>query len=520
MIEFSIFQNIRETKKPQKITIEQWVDAIRGDRYAEKIAEIRRVYQQTGKSAANELKKSLPTAVLAGTMTERRKGGFTAYSGLIQIDIDHMDTPEQIRDMLRNDPFVVFAALSPSGTGVKAAVRYATTETDNDKNYILHAEQAIKYFLEKYGIDIDPITKQAEGGCYITHDPHCHYNPHTDAMSPTDPLEVADPTNTLNIRTFAEMLEPQPPRRWVVDGVIEAGSLSFFYGDSGAKKSWLLMDLYFNLSLGKKWLGHGTNLGDGVALWLDCEQGERTISERGTMLARAYEIPHYAPPDNILWATPSDYIDLFNSERAGEFRNYLENIITQNNIKICVIDPFLNVIGDADENKAGDMGRVTRPLLAIARATDCAIVVIHHANKSNGYRGSSAIKAAVDNMFSVMNDANNKNILTVNGEKQRNGQTATITAQATWYTDENGEWAFHMAETETVDLNPSKRLSPKQQEAADFIEKYAEMGCPHDALKTEFGEKYAKTLAHELRTAGKIKTEGIGKNTVHFSVSG
>lgn len=184
MHEFSFFRNITETKKNTVITVEQMVNIISSTDYAREIAKIRETYNTQGKEAANMLKRNLPAVVLAGKMTERKKGAITAYSGLIQIDIDGIgqDRAELVRDILRNDQYIVFVAISPSGNGVKAAVSYQVTERDNDKNYLLCAERAMIYFKRRYQLKLDAITRTAEQPCYITHDPNCHYNQRAEPM--------------------------------------------------------------------------------------------------------------------------------------------------------------------------------------------------------------------------------------------------------------------------------------------------------------------------------------------------
>jgi hypothetical protein len=66
-----------------------------------------------------------------------------------------------------------------------------------------------------------------------------------------------------------------------------------------------------------------------------------------------------------------------------------------------VIDALADVMPGADENSVQDVQPLFMALRSIAEATQAALVVIHHKNKGGGYRGSTAMKGAVDLLLKV-----------------------------------------------------------------------------------------------------------------------
>jgi hypothetical protein len=94
-----------------------------------------------------------------------------------------------------------------------------------------------------------------------------------------------------------------------------------------------------------------------------------------------------------------------------------------------LIDALADVMLGGDENAVKDVQRVFHNLRAAAEQTGAAIVVIHHANKAGGYRGSSAIKGAVDLMLRVESKPQSPNI-DMASEKSRDTEPMSLYATA------------------------------------------------------------------------------------------
>jgi hypothetical protein len=102
--------------------------------------------------------------------------------------------PEQVRDVLGEDPHLLFVAVSPSGEGLKGLCRIPVCETPEQHLAAFKAAEA--YFLETYALRIDPQTKDPARCCYATHDPGITWN--------ASPIELPVP---------APQLPTAPPER-------------------------------------------------------------------------------------------------------------------------------------------------------------------------------------------------------------------------------------------------------------------------------------------------------------------
>jgi hypothetical protein len=86
---------------------------------------------------------------------------------------------------------------------------------------------------------------------------------------------------------------------------------------------------------------------------------------------------------------------------------------------IIVLDP-MRELHELSENDADEMGPLLRPLRQITHETNTAIVLNHHMNRGGTARGSTAIRASVDQEWAFER--------TDDGKEQENGSaTGTIT---------------------------------------------------------------------------------------------
>jgi AAA domain len=88
-------------------------------------------------------------------------------------------------------------------------------------------------------------------------------------------------------------------------------------------------------------------------------------------------------------------------EWAGDPLRQIRRAVTETGSRVVVIDSLaalaLAAGGMPESGDAAVWGRLLAPVLALARETDVAVVLLHHARRSDGrYRDSSAIGASVD----------------------------------------------------------------------------------------------------------------------------
>jgi hypothetical protein len=183
----SFFERAKQKAPSGEITIYDFAKQIREGIHAEAVARVRAKVEECAvigssteetKAALHPLKLALPCVTLSGVITEdgRRRAfeeGRFLHSGWLQIDLDKADLQgrslEEVREKLKNDPHLLFVAVSPSGEGLKGLCRIPVCETP--EQHLAAFEAAEAYFLETYALRIDPQTKDPARCCYATHDP-------------------------------------------------------------------------------------------------------------------------------------------------------------------------------------------------------------------------------------------------------------------------------------------------------------------------------------------------------------
>lgn len=221
-----------------------------------------------------------------------------------------------------------------------------------------------------------------------------------------------------------EALEPQPPIEWVVDSLFSEGSLSLVVGEPGCKKTWSMLDLSVCIAVGEIWLDFATK--QAPVLIIDEESGDRRLKRRLGNALRG----HNAQVDTPLYYTALGGFDLGKPVDAKQ----IQDLIFITGAKFVLIDALVDVMMGRDENAAQFVQPIFHALRTVADNTQAAIVVIHHSAKNGGYRGSSAIKGAVDQMLMVESKPDEDQI-TFFSDKARDTKHAGFSATANFETD-------------------------------------------------------------------------------------
>ena len=258
------------------------------------------------------------------------------------------------------------------------------------------------------------------------------------AAGPDDTAQAQRPA--VVIHWAREALEPQPPLVWVIDQLFSEGSLSIVAGEGGSKKTWLLLDAAVAVAMGAfDWLGHTAR--QCTALIIDEESGLRRLNIRLAQLMRA----RGAGPDIPLRYTALARFDLRAQRRpawtdeedaapAQPGPEDLRRAIIETGARFVVVDALADVMAGGDENAVKDVQPVFMALRVIAEETRAAIVVIHHAGKRGDYRGSTAIKGAVDAMLMIESRPDSGRV-DIRFEKARDVAPHDFAAQVTYYPD-------------------------------------------------------------------------------------
>ncbi len=125
-----------KAKENTVVTIAQFINAIRSDRWREKAEEYRRLMARGDKRGAKFIKDMLPCLVVAGVCQGgHSKANFRYFSGYLMIDIDHYTGDiHALLELLKAQPWSYAGWITISGEGMKLVVRVdAETQDEYEK---------------------------------------------------------------------------------------------------------------------------------------------------------------------------------------------------------------------------------------------------------------------------------------------------------------------------------------------------------------------------------------------------
>ena len=234
-MQLSMFQGVY-ADRPEVIDSDDLWENIRNGTWEKDISQLRHMLKNKGKDAYNEKKKELNAVTMSGLFRTRAADTLVRYSGLLQGDIDSCDHPENVRDDLATDPHVRMSFLSPSGKGVKIAIKVNDDPSRHGESF----KAAEKYFQKKHKVKIDPACKDINRICFTSFDPEIKGNeepvpielPDTREQFAFDTRTLAPPVEKTE-REKAEILlqnvSPEDYQTWFAIGC----SLKSMLGEEG-----------------------------------------------------------------------------------------------------------------------------------------------------------------------------------------------------------------------------------------------------------------------------------------------
>jgi hypothetical protein len=174
----------RETTEHQFEDIKDWIREGLGN-FASIIKAIRAT---SDVEKQQELKGQLPGILFSGTFRKRSAKELIQHSGLICMDFDYVDQPDQVIDNMRFDPHLALAFISPRGNGVKA-VFCIPQDCDHQKAF----ETVRDYCATMYELEADESGKDVSRLCFLSVDPDAHYAPDAVPLRVAPKIEVPKP---------------------------------------------------------------------------------------------------------------------------------------------------------------------------------------------------------------------------------------------------------------------------------------------------------------------------------------
>lgn len=188
----------------------------------------------------------------------------------------------------------------------------------------------------------------------------------------------------------------RPPMRWIIKGIVPDADLTVIYGEPGAGKSFVALDLALCMATGTPWRGKRTKKKRVVYV---CAEGLGGVSQRiqAGLSARKLEMV-----DVDLAVVP----DAPSLVEDGEVSLFIERLREFGTFDVLIADTLAQMMPGADENSSEGMGLAMKALRRLQRELKVRCIVVHHAGKdaSKGARGWSGLTGAADAMVFVGRD--------------------------------------------------------------------------------------------------------------------
>lgn len=243
------------------------------------------------------------------------------------------------------------------------------------------------------------------------------------------------------LKSYADALIKKPRIGYLVDKVLQAGSVSIWYGYPGSLKSNIVMDMAMAVATGKSWLPSmppdttviGRSVVQTSTIWIDIDNGEDVTEER----IRAFGSVYGADKDTPFYYMPYPDIRAVSPRYMADLTNF---ILSKNLFQpFIIIDTLLRAARVKDEN-ASEMDTVMYNIRKMAEDLKATIAMISHSNKvnagraGNALRGHSSIEGGVDSVFRVTRDGNS-DLIEITNEKARRKPVDAFTARWTYDAD-------------------------------------------------------------------------------------
>lgn len=261
-----------------------------------------------------------------------------------------------------------------------------------------------------------------------------------ESMGGTPPAETA-PTQPLKIEPLRSMLQfardidrekiKTDQSNAMVKGLFQAGATGVIYGEPGAGKTFVALDIAWHVATGTAW-GHPEHKRKVTAapvLYVALEGVEGfvkrfaaiadTKGDTGAMLARC-TVQRVALGVAEAKDDPENKTNMAGAEGVAVICAAIAALAIEAGkpVGLVIIDTLARSLAGADENSATIM-QAFCDLRAgeISKRTGCAVLIVHHSNKTGTMRGSSALIGAADFILKCTRDEKDRDRRTLSAEK-------------------------------------------------------------------------------------------------------
>lgn len=214
-------------------------------------------------------------------------------------------------------------------------------------------------------------------------------------------------------------LENLPPPTFLIDELLPEHGLTIVYGEPGAGKSFIVLDMALRIAHGMDW--HGSAAKQIGVLYIAGE-GRHGLGKRVKGWRREHAVEGANAPFKLLPIA----VHMLDTPSLGKLKRTIAAVAQEVGFQIglVIIDTVSRSIAGQDENKQEAMSLFVDGCADIQNFTNGAVIGVHHSGKdsSRGMRGSTVLLGGCDTSLRITKDEQQRAKIEV--EKQKDAEEA------------------------------------------------------------------------------------------------
>lgn len=211
-----------------------------------------------------------------------------------------------------------------------------------------------------------------------------------DDLPPVELKEWVPVRRGFRFITGAELIADIQPVQWLVERYIEANIMAVMFGEPGAGKSFIALDMACCIATGEAWQGFPVKQGP---VFYIAGEGHAGISRR----LKAWSLQRGLVPENVMVGNAA--VPLTDTESVKALIKTIRAMVDEHGVPaLIVVDTLARNFGGLDENSTKDMGLFVQHMDQLKHELQTTVLIVHHTGQGdkNRARGSIALKGATD----------------------------------------------------------------------------------------------------------------------------
>lgn len=155
-------------QKDKDTGLDDFLNGIKSGKWQDAVLKVRTISDKKERAKAKQL---CPLVTVSGSFKGRKDNDIRKHSGYIAIDVDNIDNPNVVKELIANDNYVAAAFISISGGGLCLLFKI------DGSRHADSFEGIAAYLYDTYQIIVDQSGKNVARARFVSYDPYMVLNP-------------------------------------------------------------------------------------------------------------------------------------------------------------------------------------------------------------------------------------------------------------------------------------------------------------------------------------------------------